>query len=503
MPYTTCVCARTKSRSQAGSVYTRLCIFTALLFTFFFIAFPSIARATTLTASWSPNPEPNIAGYRLLVGTASGSYTTVIDVGKVTSYSFSVNAGATYYCVLQAYNTAGASSPYSAEVVVSVPGQTGGGASGGGSSGSSGGGGGGAASGGSGGSSSGGWSPFSGTPVSVPGAIEAAGFDNGGEGIAYHDSTPGNAGGQYRQTDVDLEVASDGGYDVGWTTPGEWLGYAINVASAGNYTVQLRVASPGGGLLHLGFNTAIGSTSMYVYQAVSIPATGGWQSWQTVSVPVTLAAGAQQMFVYFDTGGTNLRYALVWSSGAVSGGGGLPAGWQSQDVGSVGAAGSTSCCLNGSVITISGAGADIWGTADAFQFAYRSQTGDDYVMARVTSIQNTNQLAKAGVMIRSSTYAGAASVIVDVKPDGGIEFMARSWQDGPTTYYGGMRVAGPAWLLLMRKGSTFYAYAAQDGNQWSLLGTVNIDLPATVLRGLAVTSHSPQQLNTATFDGVH
>jgi len=154
MPYTTCVCARTKSRSQAGSVYTRLCIFTALLFTFFFIAFPSIARATTLTASWSPNPEPNIAGYRLLVGTASGSYTTVIDVGKVTSYSFSVNAGATYYCVLQAYNTAGQSSPWSAEVVVSVPGQSGGSGSGGGSGGSSGGG----ASGGGGGTSAGVWS---------------------------------------------------------------------------------------------------------------------------------------------------------------------------------------------------------------------------------------------------------------------------------------------------------------------------------------------------------
>jgi len=431
----------------------------------------------------------------LLIGTASGSYTTVLDVGKVTSYSFSVNAGATYYCVLQAYNTAGVYSAYSAEVVVSVPGQSGGSASGGGSSAGSGG--------GSGGSSAGGLSPFSGTPVSVPGAIEAARFDNGGEGVAYHDSTPGNAGGQYRQTDVDIEVASDGGYDVGWTAPGEWLGYAINVASAGNYTVQLRVASPTGGTLHVGFNTAIGSTSMYVYQAVSIPATGGWQSWQTVTVPATLAAGVQQMFVYFDTGGTNLRYALVWLGGAVSGGGGLPAGWQSQDVGSVGVAGSTSCCLNGSVMTISGAGADIWGSADAFQFAYRSLTGDDYVMARVTSIQNTNQNAKAGVMIRSSTYAGAASVIVDVKPNGGIEFMARSWQDGPTTYYGGMQVSGAAWLLLMRKGSTFYAYAAQDGNGWTPLGSVSVDLPATVLGGLAVTSHSPQQLNTVTFDGVH
>src|SRR6516225_2879288 len=127
MAYTTCVCSRAKSRLQAGSFYRRLCIFTALLFMFFLLACPSIARATTLTATWSPNPEPNIAGYQLLIGAASGSYTTVIDVGKVTSYAFSVNDGTTYYCVLQAYNTAGLYSPYSAEVAVSVPSGGGGG----------------------------------------------------------------------------------------------------------------------------------------------------------------------------------------------------------------------------------------------------------------------------------------------------------------------------------------------------------------------------------------
>jgi len=438
---------------------------------FFFLAFPSMARATTLTATWRPNPEPNIAGYQLLIGTASGSYTTVIDVGKVTSYSFSVTDGTTYYCVLQAYNTAGLYSPYSAEVVVSVP-------------------------------SGGGLSPFTGTPAPIPGQIEAAKFDNGGQNIAYWDSTPGNAGGQYRQTDVDIEVASDGGYDVGWTTPGEWLSYTVNVANAGNYTVQLLVASPGDGSLHLGFNTAVGSTSMYVYQGVSIPATGAWQSWQTVTVPVTLGAGVQQMFVYFDTGATNLRYAIVALSGA--GGGGLPNGWQSQDVGNVGIAGSSSCCDNG-VLTMSGAGADIWGSGDAFQFVYRTQTGDDYFMARVTSIQNTSPAAKAGVMIRSSTEAGAASVIVDVTPSGWIEFMARRWQDDLTTYYNGMQTSGPVWLALVRSGSTVTAYAAQDGDgwSWSWLGTVSVDLPATVLGGFAVTSHTTQQLNTATFDNGH
>jgi hypothetical protein len=137
-----------------------------------------------------------------------------------------------------------------------------------------------------------GLSPFNGTPAPIPGQIDAADFDNGGEGLAYHDSDPGNAGGQYRQTGVDIEGASEGGFDVGWTAAGEWLNYTVNVASAGTYIVQLRVASPGGASLHLGFNAASN-----VWKTVSIPATSGWQSWQTVSVPVTLGAGIQQMTV--------------------------------------------------------------------------------------------------------------------------------------------------------------------------------------------------------------
>src|SRR5206468_11123191 len=105
--------------------------------------------------------------------------------------------------------------------------------------------------------------PFSGSPASIPGVIAAPNFDNGGEGVAYHDTSAGNNGGAYRSTDVDLEPSADGGYDIGWIAADEWVNYTVNVASAGNYTAQLRVASPnGGGSLRLGFNTAssVGTT---------------------------------------------------------------------------------------------------------------------------------------------------------------------------------------------------------------------------------------------------
>src|SRR5262249_8606076 len=73
--------------------------------------------------------------------------------------------------------------------------------------------------------------PFGGTPRAIPGIVEAEEFDDGGEGIAYHDTTAGNKGGAFRATDVDIESTTDagGGFDVGWTRPGEWLQYTVNV----------------------------------------------------------------------------------------------------------------------------------------------------------------------------------------------------------------------------------------------------------------------------------
>jgi subtilisin family serine protease len=142
--------------------------------------------------------------------------------------------------------------------------------------------------------------PYGGVPTPVPGTIQAANFDEGGEGVSYHDTTPSNAGGAYRSTDVDIEPASGGGYDVGWIAAGEWLNYTVTVTDAGSYGATLRVASPGGGSLHLGFN---GPSN--VWTTVQIPATGGWQNWTTVSVPVTLGRGLQQITVLFDTGGFN------------------------------------------------------------------------------------------------------------------------------------------------------------------------------------------------------
>ena len=77
--------------------------------------------ASTVTATWNPNPETDIAGYKLSYGTSSGNYTTTIDVGNVTSYVLTLPGGQMYYFVVQAYDVTGLLSPRSTEVAFNVP----------------------------------------------------------------------------------------------------------------------------------------------------------------------------------------------------------------------------------------------------------------------------------------------------------------------------------------------------------------------------------------------
>ena len=160
-------------------------------------------------------------------------------------------------------------------------------------------------------------SPYSGTPRSIPGTIQAEDFDKGGEGTAYHDPDSVNQGGQYRLTEgVDIESTTDtgAGYNVGWIQSGEWIEYTTNVSTTGTYAIQTRVASNGnGGTFHIEFN-GIDKTGQ-----MTIPNTGGWQNWQTLSKTVTLNSGQQIMKIVMDTNGAtgnvgNLNYIRIASS---------------------------------------------------------------------------------------------------------------------------------------------------------------------------------------------
>ncbi len=79
------------------------------------------AEAASVTLAWDPNSEPDLAGYIVLVGTQSGRYDRVIEVGKTTIWTFGqAENGQTYYFVVQAVNTGGERSEFSAEVWITV-----------------------------------------------------------------------------------------------------------------------------------------------------------------------------------------------------------------------------------------------------------------------------------------------------------------------------------------------------------------------------------------------
>ncbi|RPJ13631.1 MAG: hypothetical protein EHM37_07060, partial [Deltaproteobacteria bacterium] len=86
------------------------------------ILFSVMARAETVTLAWDPNSEPDLAGYRLHYGAASGNYTHSIDVGNVTLYAIDgLSSGQTYYFAATAYNSDGKQSGYSNEVSHTIP----------------------------------------------------------------------------------------------------------------------------------------------------------------------------------------------------------------------------------------------------------------------------------------------------------------------------------------------------------------------------------------------
>ena len=161
--------------------------------------------------------------------------------------------------------------------------------------------------------------PFSGTPIPLPGRIEVEQFDNGAGGVAYYDTSAGNRGGAYRQSDVDIEATADigGGYNIGWVRTGEWLNFSVNVSAAATYTLRARVACAGpGGRIHIESN-GVDRTG-----AITISDTGGWQAWTTISASITLPAGQQTLSLVVDAesaiGVGNINWLEIANSASAS-----------------------------------------------------------------------------------------------------------------------------------------------------------------------------------------
>jgi hypothetical protein len=194
-------------------------------------------------------------------------------------------------------------------------------------------------------------------------------------------------------------------------------------------------------------------------------------------------------------------------------------GWsealQSTDVGSPVIPGSAKPTNEGLQVVASGK--DIWDTSDQFHFVYQKQTGDFDVVVRVESLTAAHLYSRAGIMSRESLSPDSRHVFFLVFPDNrprhknksAYEFQYRAKKGGESAAIYPPHKSGPpafpvqfphAWLRLKRAGNTFTGFVSADGKTWKEYGSYSLDLPETLLLGLATTSESETASTTAVFN---
>ncbi len=143
--------------------------------------------------------------------------------------------------------------------------------------------------------------PYTGTPISIPGTFEAENYDKGGEGVAYHDTASANDGAVYRTSEgVDLRTKQDnlGGYEIYNFATGEWVGYTINVATAGLYNIEINASNAWSS--SVAFHAEVDGIN--VSGSVLVPSTGSWSNYRWIGKNnIQLSAGRHILKVVSDT----------------------------------------------------------------------------------------------------------------------------------------------------------------------------------------------------------
>jgi glucosylceramidase len=118
--------------------------------------------------------------------------------------------------------------------------------------------------------------------------------------VAQHGWTDGGA------NFVETNPSASGGKNVGWTAAGNWLRYRLDVPQAATYQVEFRAANGSGAAAPDA--VSLRDASGTVLAKLSVPDTGGWATYQSVTAQITLPAGEQDLTVFCETGGFNVDY---------------------------------------------------------------------------------------------------------------------------------------------------------------------------------------------------
>ena len=138
----------------------------------------------------------------------------------------------------------------------------------------------------------------------LPGTIEIEDFDEGCDGVAFHDSDEENEGGEYRNTGVDI-VEGNGGYAVGYTAKGEWLEYTVTVEYEDTYAWEMLAAS---GSKSSAFSIWMGNENITGEVSVPQTADNDWSVYEAIKgeTSIKLPTGTYQLRLAIESPYCNL-----------------------------------------------------------------------------------------------------------------------------------------------------------------------------------------------------
>jgi Tol biopolymer transport system component len=175
---------------------------------------------------------------------------------------------------------------------------------------------------------------------------------------------------------------------------------------------------------------------------------------------------------------------------------------RSTDVGQVSLPGSARFDPAAGRYQITGGGANMWDTDDAFHFVWRQVSGDLKLSTRIAFVGTAGDPhRKAGWMVRQDLDPNAAYVDAVVHGDGLISLQYRAEKGGPTREIQAPLKA-PAAIRLERDDNLFTLSVAGPDGLFQPVGSMTVTLADPVYAGLAVCAHDDTRRETAVFSEV-
>ncbi|MFF2889139.1 endo-1,4-beta-xylanase [Paenibacillus sp. NPDC057967] len=177
----------------------------------------------------------------------------------------------------------------------------------------------------------------------------------------------------------------------------------------------------------------------------------------------------------------------------------LPDGWKARNIGLKPGTANYDETLE--QFEISSLSSDIWGNMDTQNYIYRQIEGDAEIIAKVGTMEQMSEWAKAGVMIRESLDREAKHADMMITPENGATFQYREHTRGSMADQTADAEV-PLWVKLSREGDNFTGFISEDGADWHTIGSITIPMSEQAYIGLAVSNPGSSLDNKATFQEV-